>query len=129
MFSSPPQPSSTITMVDSNGKQTPAAGVAPAKVQVQAKDGSVIHLDWPEAVYNPDCPVNLLSVSDILNDKNGAPRDNNILLKTRQLILNESDPKRKKVVPILFVHGLYCVLFASLIQSVATIPPVNTHQE
>ena len=116
-------------MVDSNGKQTPAAGVAPAKVQVQAQDGSVIHLDWPEAVYNPNCPVNLLSVSDILIDKDGAPRDNNILLKTRQLILNESDPKRKKVVPIVYMHGLYCILFASLVQSVGTIPPVNRHKE
>jgi hypothetical protein len=29
----------------------------------------------------------------------------------------------------LFVHGLYCVLFASLVQSVANLPPVNIHQE
>jgi hypothetical protein len=115
-------------MVDSNGKQTAATGVAPAKVQVQAQDGSIIHLDWPEAVFNPHCPVNLLSVSDILNDKDGAPRDNNVLLKTRQLILNESDPVKRKVVPIVFMHGLYCVLFASLVESVA-IPPVNIHQE
>jgi hypothetical protein len=75
---------------------------------------SVIHLDWPGAVYNPRYPVNLLSVSDILTNKDGTPRDDNVLLKQRQLMLNESDPKKKKkAVPIVFMHGLYCVLFAS----------------
>ena len=122
----------SVKMVDSNGKSTVAEGIGEAMCSLPtvsptgAPAGSV-NLAFSEAVLNTKCPVNLLAVSNLLIDKDGKARDNDVSFKKLKITLSESDPATRKIIPIEYKHGLFVVRFALLFA--ASVAPANSKKE
>jgi hypothetical protein len=106
-------------MIDSNGNTTTAAGIGSATLRLNTVNpAGTVAIHFGEAVYNPECPVNLLSVANIIMDRGGKVRDNEVNFKKRLLILNGSDPATRKTVPIEYKYGLFVVRLAMLVAAV-----------
>ena len=103
-----------VTMVDSNGKHTKAPGIGAASITAFPFSTSPIDLTFPEAVYNPECPVNLICLSNILKTKDGAERDNDVSFKRLTIDLNVSHADMHRTIPIEELNGLYVIKMAFL---------------
>jgi hypothetical protein len=66
-------------------------------------------------------------VSNLLLDKDGKARDNDVSFKKLNITPNEPDPATRKSVPIEHKHGLFVVRFALLFA--ASVAPANSKQE
>ena len=119
LFDRAPVVDSSVQMIDSNGNTTTAAGIGSATLRLNTVNpAGTVAIHFGEAVYNPECPVNLLSVANIIMDRGGKVRDNEVNFKKRLLILNGSDPATRKTVPIEYKYGLFVVRLAMLVAAV-----------
>ena len=119
LFDRAPVVDSSVQMIDSNGNTTTAAGIGSATLRLNTVNpAGTVAINFGEAVYNPECPVNLLSVANIILDREGKVRDNEVNFKKRLLILNGSDPATRKTVPIEYKYGLFVVRLAMLVAAV-----------
>jgi hypothetical protein len=94
-------------MIDSQGGQT-SKPIASAAFTTKALDPAApaaspptVEVDFQldQAVYNADCPVSLYCVHNLLFDRSGNERDNNIDLKQGMLIMQETqetNPQQEK---------------------------------
>ena len=103
-----------VTMIDSNGNHTKAPGIGAASITAFPFSTSPIDLTFPEAVYNPECPVNLICLSNILKTKDGAERDNDVSFKRLAIDLNVSHADMHRSIPIEEINGLYVIKMAFL---------------
>jgi len=119
LFDRAPVVDSSVQMIDSNGNTTTAAGIGSATLRLNTVNpAGTVAINFGEAVYNPECPVSLLSVANIILGREGKARDNEVNLKKRLLILNGSDPATRKTVPIEYKYGLFVVRLAMLVAAV-----------
>jgi hypothetical protein len=103
---------SNVVMVDSNGTRRAAPGIGAASVTAFPLLSSPIDVIFHEAVYNPSCPVNLICVSNILKNKDGTKKDNDISFKRLTIDLNMSNDKTHRTIPIEELNGLFVIKIA-----------------
>ena len=103
---------SNVVMVDSNGKRKAAPGIGAASVTAFPLLSSPIDVIFNEAVYNPSCPVNLVCLSNILKNKDGTKKDNDISFKRLTTDLNISNDKTHRTIPIEELNGLFVIKIA-----------------
>jgi hypothetical protein len=105
---------SSVVVVDSNGRRKAAPGVGAAAITSFPLMSSPIDVTFPEAVYNPDCPVNLICLSNILKTKDGTKKDNDVSFKRLTIDLNIHDTETHRTIPIEELNGLFVIKIAFL---------------
>jgi hypothetical protein len=103
---------SKVVMVDSNGKRKAAPGIGAAVVTSFPRSSSPIDVMFPEAVYNPSCPVNLICLSNIVKNKDGTKKDNDVSFKRLTIDLNIANAKTHRTIPIEELNGLFVIKIA-----------------
>jgi hypothetical protein len=77
LFNRAPVVDSSVQMIDSNGNTTTAAGICSGTLRLHTVNpAGTVAINFGEVVYNPECPVNLLSVANTIMDREGKARDN-----------------------------------------------------
>jgi hypothetical protein len=95
----------TVQLVDSSGRSTLAPGIGSAQVALKTTSpsdigSSTVQTTFPDSVYNPNCPVNLLSVDALLRGKDGKPLDNEISFKSDTFTTSVSSDTKRRTIPI-----------------------------
>ena len=103
-----------VQLVDSNGCSTLAPGIGSAHVAFKTTSSSTVQMTFPDSVFNPNCPVNLLSVGALHRGKDGKPLDNEISFKSGTFTINVSSDTKRRTIPIEEKHGLFVIRLALL---------------
>ena len=75
---------------------------------------TTVQMTFPDSVFNPNCPVNLLSVGALHRGKDGKPLDNEISFKSGTFTINVSSDTKRRTIPIEEKHGLFVIRLALL---------------
>jgi hypothetical protein len=114
-------------MIDSQGGRTKKP-IARAAFTTMALDPAApaaappaVEVDFQldQAVYNAECPVSLYCVHNLLFDRKGNERDNNIDLKQGMLIMQESSIAPKRI-PLQRSAGLFLLRISFLAAAMGT---------